>query len=120
MRGFSKLEGTPYEINTGLANFLSGGLGSFVYWIFAIPADNVKNCMMSQPLAVTSNHPGLLARLNRPSFAYVARGIYTQDGFRGFFRGLGPTFLRAFPVNASAFFVFEAILRGLGAEKTRH
>jgi len=120
MRGFSKLDGTPYEMSTGLSNFLSGGFGSFVYWAFAIPADNVKNRMMSQPLAVTSSRPGLFSRLGRPSFASVVHGIYTRDGFRGFFRGLGPTFLRAFPVNASAFFVFEAILRVLGAEKTRH
>ena len=74
---------------------------------------------MSQPLAVTSSRPGLFSRLGRPSFASVVHGIYTRDGFRGFFRGLGPTFLRAFPVNASAFFVFEAILRVLGAEKVR-
>jgi solute carrier family 25 carnitine/acylcarnitine transporter 20/29 len=75
--------------------------------------------MMSQPLVVTANRPGLFARLGRPSFASVARSSYAEDGFRGFFRGLGPTFLRAFPVNASAFFVFEAILRLAGAEKVR-
>ncbi|KIM75410.1 hypothetical protein PILCRDRAFT_827332 [Piloderma croceum F 1598] len=120
MRGFSKLEGTPYEISTGLANFLSGGFGAFVYWAFAIPADNVKNRMMSQPLVATVSRPGLFAHSGRPSFVSISRDIYTQNGFRGFFRGLGPTFLRAFPVNASAFFVFEAILRVLGAEKTRH
>jgi solute carrier family 25 carnitine/acylcarnitine transporter 20/29 len=76
--------------------------------------------MMSQPIVIRARHPGLFARLGRPSFVSVARGIYTQDGFRGFFRGLGPTFLRAFPVNASAFFVFEAILRVLGAEEVRY
>ena len=62
MRHFSRLRGTPFEVNqsavqivqtfytnnasnkisTGLANFLSGGLASFVYWVMAIPADNVK------------------------------------------------------------------------------
>jgi len=60
MRGFSTLEGTQYEvcsastywmpgifisfeqISTGFSNFLSGGLASFVFWAFAIPADNVK------------------------------------------------------------------------------
>jgi solute carrier family 25 carnitine/acylcarnitine transporter 20/29 len=59
MRGFSALEGTQYEvclhqltecrdfisfeqISTGFSNFLSGGLASFVFWAFAIPADNVK------------------------------------------------------------------------------
>jgi hypothetical protein len=75
--------------------------------------------MMSQPLVATASRPGLFSHLGRPSFVSIARNIYTLNGFRGFFRGLGPTFLRAFPVNASAFFVFEAILRVLGAEKVR-
>lgn len=35
----------------------------------------------------------------------------------GFFRGLGPSYLRAFPVNASAFFVYEGLMRVMGAEK---
>lgn len=52
-----------------------------------------------------------------PSFASVIRNIYLQDGIKGFYRGLGPTFLRAFPVNASALFVYEGTMRVLGAEK---
>ncbi|OBZ78604.1 Mitochondrial substrate carrier family protein S [Grifola frondosa] len=42
MRGFATLQGTPYEISTPVANFLSGGLASFAFWMMAIPADNVK------------------------------------------------------------------------------
>ena len=53
----------------------------------------------------------------RPSFLGTARRIYAIDGFRGYFRGLGPTFLRAFPVNASALWVYEGLMRILGAEK---
>ncbi|KAF7985256.1 hypothetical protein HWV62_6379 [Athelia sp. TMB] len=106
MRGFGRLEGTRYEMSTGLANFLSGGLGSFAFWGFAIPADNIKNRMMAQPLAGP-----------RKSLITIARDVYRVDGARGFFRGLGPTFLRAFPANASAFFVYEGTLRLLGAEK---
>jgi len=33
---------TSEQISTGVSNFLSGGLASFVFWTFAIPADNVK------------------------------------------------------------------------------
>lgn len=47
----------------------------------------------------------------------VAKGIYKTVGIRGFYAGLTPTVLRAFPVNASALFVYEGILRLLGAEK---
>ncbi|KAI0669786.1 mitochondrial carrier [Trametes maxima] len=126
MRGFSKLDGTPYavslplyvavdaaahseEVSTPTANFLSGGLASFGYWIMAIPADNIKNRMMS-----TSHE------LPKPSFSATARQILAEGGFRGYYRGLGPTLLRAFPVNASALWVYEGLMRVLGAEKTRH
>ncbi|PCH33733.1 mitochondrial carrier [Wolfiporia cocos MD-104 SS10] len=109
MRGFSQLKGTPYEISTPLANFMSGGLGSFAFWLMAIPADNVKNRMMTAPLDTA-----------RPSFIGTVRNIYARDGPRGFYRGLGPCFVRAFPVNASALWVYEGLMRILGAEKTRH
>ncbi|KAF9270145.1 mitochondrial carrier [Marasmius fiardii PR-910] len=119
MRGFSQLKGTPFEMSTGTANFLAGGLGSYAFWLMAIPADNVKNRMMAHPYPQRYALPPS-GRLKVPSFLSVARVIIAQDGVRGFFRGLGPCFLRAFPVNASAMFVYEGLLRVLGAEKTRH
>ncbi|KZT72800.1 mitochondrial carrier [Daedalea quercina L-15889] len=109
MRGFARLQGTPYEISTPTANFLSGGFGAFAFWIMAIPADNVKNRMMATP------HTDV-----QQSFLAVVRGIHAAEGFKGYFRGLGPCFLRAFPVNASALWVYEGLMRLLGAEKTRH
>ena len=75
---------------------------------------------MSQPLLASIGPPDSFNRLPRRSFLSIARGILHQEGFRGFFRGLGPTFLRAFPSNASAFFVYEGIMRGLGAEKVNY
>lgn len=66
--------------------------------------------MMSQSLVAFAHRP-------RRSFVSVAQEIYIRDGLKGFFRGLGPTFLRAFPVNASAIFVYESMLRIMGAEK---
>ncbi|KAH9837172.1 mitochondrial carrier [Rhodofomes roseus] len=109
MRGFSRLQGTAYEINTPTANFLSGGLGAFAFWIMGIPADNIKNRMMALP------HTGA-----RPSFLATVRHIHASEGFKGYYRGLGPSLLRAFPVNASALWVYEGLMRLLGAEKTRH
>lgn len=55
--------------------------------------------------------------MSRPSFIGVARQIYNIDGYRGYFRGLMPCLLRAFPVNASALWVYEGLMRVLGAEK---
>ena len=47
----------------------------------------------------------------------VARRVYVEDGLRGFTKGLVPVLLRAFPVNASALFVYEGLMKLLGAEK---
>ncbi|KAG8750791.1 hypothetical protein FRC14_000219 [Serendipita sp. 396] len=107
MRGSARLEGTRFEMSEGTANFLSGGLGSFAFWIMAIPADNVKNRVFAAPLA------------SNTTVREVVRDIYSTAGITGFFRGLAPSMLRAFPVNASAYFVYEGLLRTLGAEKTR-
>ncbi|TRM60240.1 mitochondrial carrier domain-containing protein [Schizophyllum amplum] len=115
MRGFSRFE----QISTPTANFLSGGFASLVFWTLGIPADTVKNRMMAHPYP--EPYPGVGATaLKRPSFLSVAREIYRKDGPRGFYRGLAPCILRAFPVNACALLVYESILRALDAEKTRH
>jgi len=119
MRAFSSLKGTPFEMSIGTANFLSGGLGAFVFWTMAMPADNIKNRMMSYPYPLS--YPQHSSELGRaPSLRETARSIHAQHGLPGFFRGLGPCFLRAFPTNACAFLVYEGMLRGFGAEKTRH
>ena len=47
------------QISTPTANFLSGGLASFVYWIMAIPADNIKKSVYL--LCVSYWHPCLHA-----------------------------------------------------------
>jgi solute carrier family 25 carnitine/acylcarnitine transporter 20/29 len=74
------------------------------------------------PLAYPSSDHRLASAtiLKRPSFPGVAKQIYLRDGLIGFYRGLGPTFLRTFPVNASALFVYEETMRILGAEKVLH
>lgn len=95
-------------MSTGFKTFCSGGLSSFTFWFFGIPADNVKNRIMGRPLDAP-----------RISALRVAEDIYRNLGWRGFYRGLAPCFLRAFPVNASALFVYEGLMRGLKAEKTR-
>ncbi|KAF8515173.1 mitochondrial carrier [Gautieria morchelliformis] len=106
MRTFDRLHGTPYQMSPGVSNFLSGGLASFVFWITAIPSDNIKNRIMASDL-----------KARGVSLISVAQNIYRVDGLRGYFAGLAPCLLRAFPVNASALFVYEGILRLLNAEK---
>jgi solute carrier family 25 carnitine/acylcarnitine transporter 20/29 len=75
--------------------------------------------MMSHPYPLPYPSPltSTSTLVTRPSFLSMARHIHSRDGPAGFFRGLGLCLLRAVPVNACAFFVYEGILRGLGAEK---
>lgn len=72
--------------------------------------------MMSHP----SIYPQTPGSVIRRSLLSVVKQIHTEHGFRGFFKGLGPSLLRAFPTNACAFFVYEGALRLMGADKTRH
>lgn len=107
MREVGRLEGTGFAMTEGTANFICGGLGSFAFWFMAIPADNVKNRVFGAPLDTKASVRG------------VIREIYSTAGVRGFYRGLAPSILRAFPSNACAYYVYEGVLRLLGAEKTR-
>ncbi|KAF8321647.1 mitochondrial carrier [Clavulina sp. PMI_390] len=108
MRSFSKLDGTPNQLSTGTKTFFAGGLASFVFWVFAMPFDSIKNQIMVQPLDKS--------RAQRLSIPHVARRVYNSYGLRGFYRGFTPCIIRAFPVNSSAYFVYEALLRAMNAE----
>ncbi|KAF8213125.1 mitochondrial carrier [Mycena galopus ATCC 62051] len=115
MRALSRLKGTRYEPSAGVANLIAGGTASLCFWPLAIGFDRIKNQMMSHPFPIPyPKHP-----TSRPSFASVARQIHKSEGLGGFYRGLGPCLIRAFPSNACAFFVYEGLLRALGAEQTR-
>ncbi|KAG8968219.1 hypothetical protein FRC03_008354 [Tulasnella sp. 419] len=91
-----------------MSTFVSGGMAAFTYWAFGIPIDNVKNRILSTPLSSPI-----------PSAAQVARHVYRTQGWQGFYAGFVPVVLRAFPVNAAAYFVYESLMKTLGAEKTR-
>ena len=69
------------------------------------------------PYPLTRTTTSSLVVVTRPSFVAIVCDIYTRGGLAGFFRGLGPCLLRAFPTNACAFFVYEGMMRVLGAEK---
>lgn len=55
----------------------------------------------------------------RRSILNIVRSVYGTFGWRGFYRGFVPCIIRAFPVNSSAYFVYEALMRALGAEPVR-
>jgi len=108
MRTFSKLNNTRYEMGPGMSTFFAGGLASFTFWFFAMPFDNVKNRILMSPLNAPKASP-----------LEITRTIYRTLGFRGFYSGMVPVLLRAFPANSCALFVYEGLMRVMDAEKTR-
>lgn len=86
-------------------NFWAGGLSATVFWIFAYPADVVKQVIMTDS--------PIRAEKKFPRYMDAVRYIYRERGLAGFTRGFGPSILRSFPANAAALAAFEAVMRFL-------
>lgn len=112
-----------FKISDGFSTFMSGGLASFCFWFMAIPADNIKKYdflpVFLRTFAYLPLSRMMAAPLDKPrkSVLSVVKTIMREDGSKGFVRGLTPVVIRAFPVNASALFVYEGLMDLMGAEK---
>ncbi|KAG1506498.1 hypothetical protein G6F53_009649 [Rhizopus delemar] len=84
------------NMTDGTVTFVAGGLSATAFWAGAFPSDVVKNRYMTQPDVSPKKFPTPTS---------VARFVYKTEGLAGFYRGFLPSFLRAFPTNASAVFI---------------
>ncbi|PWN30738.1 mitochondrial carrier [Jaminaea rosea] len=82
----------PQLSNVELA--FSGALAGVVAWVSTFPIDCIKTRVQA-----TDHRTGVVA---------AARSIWREGGWRAFWHGVGPTVLRAIPVNATLFVVYEA------------
>ena len=73
---------------------IAGGMGGLGMWSFAIPLDTIKTRVQASTTPI--------------GFAGGARLIYAELGMAGFYRGIGPALLRAFPANAACFAAKES------------
>ncbi|KAG9859423.1 hypothetical protein KCU68_g266, partial [Aureobasidium melanogenum] len=73
---------------------LYGGLAGEALWLGSYPFDVIKSKMQSDGFGAQQKYKSM-----RDTFAQTWRG----EGMRGFWRGLGPTLLRAMPVSAGTF-----------------
>ncbi|KOS21453.1 Mitochondrial substrate carrier family protein L [Escovopsis weberi] len=96
-------------LGTPAVNFWAGGLSAQVFWLTSYPSDLVKQRIMTDPLggALGDGTPRF------PRWADAARAVYAESGWRGYWRGFVPCFLRAFPANAVALLAFEFVMRTL-------
>jgi solute carrier family 25 carnitine/acylcarnitine transporter 20/29 len=97
-----------------LASALAGGFSGALTWAAIYPFDVIKTRIQTTPL----NTP-----IEKRRITYMFNLILKEHGIQYFFRGLGVTLVRAFPVNAIIFPVYEFILfelsqRGIGSFKT--
>lgn len=79
-----------------------GGLAGEALWIASYPLDVVKSKMQTDGFG-----PNMRFKSMSDCFAQTWR----QEGALGFWKGIGPTLLRAMPVSAGTFAVVEATMR---------
>lgn len=95
------------SLSLPLINFTAAGVAAQLYWLAGYPTDVIKQRVMTAPLG------GVMADgiLRRVRWVDMARDIYRERGWKGFWRGFLPCFLRAFPANAMSIMTFEAVMR---------
>jgi solute carrier family 25 carnitine/acylcarnitine transporter 20/29 len=79
-----------------LCCIFAGGVSGILSWIISFPMDVIKTKQQSHAIPTTIRS--------------TVSEIYSNEGLRGFFRGIAPVLIRAFPANAAFF---------LGVEKTK-
>ncbi|KAA8644759.1 hypothetical protein EYZ11_002211 [Aspergillus tanneri] len=82
-----------------------GGLAGEALWLSSYPFDVVKSKMQCDKFGTQQQFKSM-----RDCF----KKTYAAEGFGGFWKGLGPTLLRAMPVSAGTFAVVELTMRALG------
>ncbi|KAL7619612.1 carrier protein ymc1 [Parahypoxylon ruwenzoriense] len=83
---------------------LYGGLAGEALWLASYPFDVIKSKMQTDGFGKDMKYKTM-----RDCFAQTWRG----EGMRGFWKGIGPTLLRAMPVSAGTFAVVEATMRAI-------
>ncbi len=78
---------------------ISGGLAGATSWTAVYPFDVIKTYIQINS-SNSSKQGGVISTVIT---------LYNAYGIRIFFRGLGTTIIRAFPVNAATFYVYEVL-----------
>jgi len=81
-----------------------GGLAGEALWLGSYPFDVVKSKMQSDGFGQEMKYKGMNDCFKQ---------IWRAEGMRGFWKGLGPTLLRAMPVSAGTFAVVEMTRRAI-------
>ncbi|XP_057315267.1 mitochondrial basic amino acids transporter-like isoform X2 [Hydractinia symbiolongicarpus] len=88
---------------------LAGGLAGALSWAFVLPIDVIKSKIQAE---------GFLPHGRYKNYMDCIRTCYRSEGIQGFTRGLLPTVVRAFPVNAVTLCTVSILLRLMNREST--
>ncbi|RSH90686.1 hypothetical protein EHS25_001291 [Saitozyma podzolica] len=111
---FGGLGGTSWGMSKEMANFLAGGMASNLYWGMALPMDNVKNRIMTDSVTKPRYHGVFDAYRQTWTETFDPTKTFGWNSaarIKNFYRGVVPVVLRAFPTNAAALAVWEAVMR---------
>lgn len=81
-----------------------GGLAGEALWLASYPFDVVKSKMQSDGFGESQKFKAMNACFKQ---------TFRTEGLRGFWKGIGPTLLRAMPVSAGTFAVVEMTMRAI-------
>jgi len=102
---FCRCSADYYDIDVSevgpITVLLSGGLSGQIGWFLCCPLDVVKSRLQSDGVTGVE-YKGMVD---------CFRKTYRREGIRGFYKGLLPSLVRAFPVNAATFAVVVMITR---------
>lgn len=106
---FSRALRRRTRLSDPAVNFWAGGLSAQVFWLTSYPSDLVKQRIMTDPLggSLRDGQPRF------PRWRDAAVAVWREGGWRAYWRGFLPCFLRAFPANAVAIVAFEGVMRTL-------
>jgi len=91
---FERHRNPSFQSPSTLSTLLAGGSAGAVSWAIIYPFDVIKTNAQ-------------IGSGDRPTTWQMGVTLYRRYGVRVFYRGLGTTMLRAFPVNASTFYFYE-------------
>jgi solute carrier family 25 (mitochondrial carnitine/acylcarnitine transporter), member 20/29 len=100
----------PYTPSSWV-DLMAGGLAGTLSWGLIYPLDVIKTVTQVSTKPVDGN---LRAYKDMHSWE-VGTSLFKHHGWNIFYRGVGPTVLRAFPVNAATFFLYEKFKVLMGA-----
>ncbi|KAI9267452.1 mitochondrial carrier domain-containing protein [Sporodiniella umbellata] len=89
---------------------LAGGMAGTLSWASIYPIDVIKSRLQMQRQGVQESRSLLTTIRPYTSIKDCIVRSYRAEGIHVFFRGLWPTLLRAFPVNAVTFYAYELTL----------